>query len=108
MIRDARNTFASAVSVAASAGTAVFGNYIDRTTTPNVDQARLYLQVWCTTAIITGTGNPNSNVSGGPTAGTLNQMYENLTATGDNDWLWRCSTGGTGGSGGTAVWIGKL
>lgn len=54
MIRDARTTFASAVSVAASAGTAVFGNYIDRSTTPNFDQARLYLQIWCTTAIITG------------------------------------------------------
>lgn len=54
MIRDARTTFASAVSVAAAAGTAVFGNYIDRTITPNVDQARLYLQLWCTTAIITG------------------------------------------------------
>ena len=54
MIRDARTTFASAVSVAAAAGTAVFGNYIDRTTTPNFDQARLYLVIWCTTAIITG------------------------------------------------------
>ena len=54
MIRDARTTFASAVSVAAAAGTAVFGNYIDRTTTPNFDQAKLYLQIWCTTAIITG------------------------------------------------------
>ena len=54
MIRDARTTFASAVSVAAAAGTAVFGNYIDRTTTPNVDQARLYLVIFCTTAIITG------------------------------------------------------
>lgn len=54
MIRDARTTFASAVSVAASAGTAVFGNYIDRTTTPNFDQAKLYLVLWCTTAIITG------------------------------------------------------
>ena len=58
--------------------------------------------------ILTGTGNPNTNVSGGPTAGTLNQMYQNLTATGNNDWLWRCSTGGTGGAGGTAVWVGKL
>jgi hypothetical protein len=54
MIRDNRTTFASAVSVAAAAGTAVFGNYIDRTTTPNFDQARLYLVIWCTTAIITG------------------------------------------------------
>ena len=54
MIRDARTTFASAVSVAASAGTAVIGNYIDRTITPNVDQARLYLVIFCTTAIITG------------------------------------------------------
>ena len=54
MIRDARATFATAVSVAAAAGTAVFGNYIDRTTTPNVDQARLYLVIFCTTAIITG------------------------------------------------------
>ena len=54
MIRDARTTFASAVSVAAAAGTAVFGNYIDRTTTPNFDQAKLYLVLWCTTAIITG------------------------------------------------------
>lgn len=54
MIRDARTTFASAVSVAAAAGTAVIGNYIDRTTSPNVDQARLYLVVFCTTAIITG------------------------------------------------------
>jgi hypothetical protein len=54
MIRDARTTFATAVSVAASAGTAVFGNYIDRTTSPNVDQARLYLVIFCTTAIITG------------------------------------------------------
>ena len=55
-----------------------------------------------------GTGNPNTNVSGGPTAGTLNQMYQNLTATGNDDWLWRCSAGGTGGAGGTAVWVGKL
>lgn len=54
MIRDARATFATAVSVAAGAGTAVIGNYIDRTTTSNVDQARLYLIVFCTTAIITG------------------------------------------------------
>lgn len=54
MIRDARSTFASAVSVAAGAGTAVFGNYIDRTTTPNLDSARLYLVIYCTTAIITG------------------------------------------------------
>lgn len=54
MIRDARATFASAVSIAASAGTAVFGNYIDRVTTPNLDQARLYLVVFCTTGIITG------------------------------------------------------
>ena len=54
MIRDARATFATAVSVAAAAGTAVFGNYIDRTTTPKVDQARLYLVIFCTTAIITG------------------------------------------------------
>ena len=54
MIHDARATFATAVSVAAAAGTAVFGNYIDRTTTPNVDQARLYLVIFCTTAIITG------------------------------------------------------
>jgi hypothetical protein len=52
MIRDARTTFASAVSVAAVAGTAVFGNYIDRTTTPNFDQARLYLQIWCTTTFV--------------------------------------------------------
>ena len=54
MIRDARTTFATAVSVAAAAGTAVIGNYIDRTITPNVDQARLYLVIFCTTAIITG------------------------------------------------------
>lgn len=54
MIRDARTTFATAVSVAAGAGTAVFGNYLDRTTSPNFDQARLYLVIFCTTAIITG------------------------------------------------------
>lgn len=54
MIRDARTTFASAVSVAAGAGTAVVGNYIDRTTSPNVDMDDLYLVLYCTTAIITG------------------------------------------------------
>lgn len=52
MIRDARTTFASAVSVAAGAGTAVFGNYIDRSITPNVDQARLYLVIFCTTTFV--------------------------------------------------------
>lgn len=58
--------------------------------------------------IIFGSGNPNTNVAGGPTAGTLNQLYINSTATGENDWEWRCSVTGTGGSGGTAVWVGKL
>jgi hypothetical protein len=52
MIRDARTTFCTATNVYAAAGTAVFGNYIDRTTTPNFDQAKLYLQVWCTTTFV--------------------------------------------------------
>ena len=52
MIRDARTTFCTATNVYAAAGTAVFGNYIDRTTSPNIDQARLYLQIWCTTTFI--------------------------------------------------------
>ena len=56
MIRDVRTTFATAVSVAAAAGTAVFGNYIDRTTTPNVDQAKLYLQIWCTLTFVSASG----------------------------------------------------
>ena len=54
MIRDARTTFATATSVAFTATTTVIGNYIDRGSTPNVDQARLYLVAFCTTAIITG------------------------------------------------------
>ena len=45
MIRDARTTFATATSVAYTATTTVIGNYMDRTTTPNFDQARLYLVV---------------------------------------------------------------
>lgn len=52
-----------------------------------------------------GSGNPNLNTGGGSMAGTLNELYVNATATGNNDWLWRCSTAGAAGS---AVWVGKL
>lgn len=52
MIRDARTTFASALNVFANTGTAVIGNYIDRSIAPNVDQARLYLAIFCTTTFV--------------------------------------------------------
>jgi len=77
MIRDARTTFASAVSVAAGAGTAVFGNYIDRTTTPNFDQARLYLQIWCTTTFVAaGAGTVQFDlISSAATSGTSPDIH---------------------------------
>jgi hypothetical protein len=52
-----------------------------------------------------GSGNPNTNTAGGSQAGTLNEVYFNATASGQDDWAWRCSTGGAAG---TAVWVGKL
>lgn len=77
MIRDSRTTFCTATNVYASAGTAVFGNYIDRTITPNFDQARLYLQVWCTTTFIgTATGTVQFEmISSAATSGTSPNIH---------------------------------
>ena len=49
---------------------------------------------------LTGAGNPNT--LGIP--GNLNDEYRNTLATGNNDWIWRCSVA----SPTAATWVGKL
>jgi hypothetical protein len=46
-------------------------------------------------------GNPNTL----SVPGNLNDMAVNTSASGQDDWLWRCSVAGAAGA---ATWIGKL
>lgn len=60
--------------------------------------------------VLVAEGNPNTLVLESPYSGTglpgnLNDLYINTAATGDDDWLWRCSIAGGIGA---ATWVGKL